>query len=206
MNSLRLALAIVAGCCLLRPTPLPADDTAAPFAMEKHYSADLTIMTKEGMSVESKNYVDGDKMRSDATMNGMDMSIIVRKDEQKIYNVMNTQKMVMVMPYDPSKVAGRTAASFGPEGKFTLIGPDSVDGVACTKYSVTSDKTKQVFFFWLDPVRKVPLQMSAADGSFTVKWKNFNAGPQDPSLFEPPADYQVMQMPSIPGMPGGAGQ
>ena len=74
-----------------------------------------------------------------------------------------------------------------------------------TKYKVTSDKTKQVFFFWLDVARKIPVQMAAADGSLVVKWKNFVAGPQDPSLFEVPAGYQVTAMPDMPGMPGTVG-
>jgi hypothetical protein len=199
MNPSRLIFALVAGCCLLRPASLYADDVAPPFAMEKHYSADLAIATKNGMAIQSKTYVDGDKMRSDVTMNGMAMSIIVRKDTQKVYQVMEAQKMVMEIPYDPTKFGGRTAASFGPEGKFVLIGPDTVDGVACTKYAVTSDKTKQVFYFWLDVAQKIPVQMAATDGSLMVKWKNFTAGPQDASLFEPPAGYQVLPMPGIPG-------
>jgi outer membrane lipoprotein-sorting protein len=203
MNPSRLVFAIVAGCCLLRPAPLPAEEAAPPFTMEKHYSADLTITTKEGMAIQSKTYVDGDKMRSDATMNGMEMAIIVRKDKQKMYRVMVSQKMVMETDYDPDQLKGRAAATFGPEGKFDLVGPDTVDGVACTKYKVTSDKSNQVFYFWLDAVRKAPVQMAATDGSFTVKWKNYQAGPQDPALFEPPADYKVMTM---PGTPGGAGQ
>ena len=203
MNPSRLVFAIVAGCCLLRPASLLADDATPPFAMEKHYSADLTITTKNGMALQSKTYVEGDKMRSDVTINGMEMAIIVRKDIKKVYQLMVSQKMAMETDFDPNRIQGNTAASFGPEGKFVLIGPDTVDGVACTKYTVTSDKTKQVFYFWLDVDRKVPVQMAATDGSLTVKWKNFTVGPQDASLFEVPAGYQVTAM---PGMPGGAGQ
>jgi|ERR1700683_1006461 len=203
MNSFLFTVAIGFGSCFLLTAGLRADDTAPPFTMEKHYRADLAITTKEGMAIQSKTYVDGDKMRSDVTMNGMAMAIIVRKDKQKIYQLMEAQKMATVMDYDPAKFGGRTAASFGPEGKFTLIGPDAVDGVACTKYSVVSDKTQQVFYFWLDVARKTPVQMAATDGSLVVKWKNFAAGPQDPSLFEVPAGYQVTAMPE---MPGGAGE
>jgi outer membrane lipoprotein-sorting protein len=199
MNPLRLVFAVVAVGCLLMPATLPADDAEAPFAMEKHYSADLAIITSAGVAVQSKTYVDGDKMRSDVTLNGMQMAIIVRKDKQKIYQVLDAQKMVMEMAYDPSSMMGRTAGSFGPEGTFKLIGPDTVDGVVCTKYAVTSDKTKQVFHFWLDTARKVPVQMAAVDGALTVKWKNFAAGPQNAALFEPPAGYQVMSMSGMPG-------
>ncbi len=56
MNSLRLVLALVAGCCLLRPEPLAAQAAAttapAPFEMDKQYSADLTIVTKDGMTIQ----------------------------------------------------------------------------------------------------------------------------------------------------------
>jgi hypothetical protein len=203
MTPLRLVLAIVAGCCFLRPAPLPADAAVPPFAMEKHYSADLAITIKNGMNIQSKTFIDDDKMRSDVTMNGMAMSIIVRKDQKKTYQIMDAQKMVMESDFNPDKFPGGTAASFGPEGKFELIGQEAVDGVACTKYKVTSAKTKQVFFFWLETARKIPVEMAAADGSLTVKWKNFVPGPQAAALFEPPAGYQVMDMPDGLGMPGG---
>jgi len=209
MNSLRLVLIFVAGCCLLHPEPLAAQASAAgapPFEMDKAYSADLTIITKDGITLQSKTYVDGDKMRGQVSMNGMDMSTIVRKDKQKIYTVMDAQKMAMAMDYDPAKfMKGKTAAAFGPIGTFELIGPDTVDGATATKYKVTSDKTKDVYFFWLDMARKIPVQMAAADNSFTVKWKNYKPGPQNAALFEVPAGYQVMAMPNMPGMPGAGG-
>jgi hypothetical protein len=205
MNAHRLVFLVAVGGALLRFVPLEADDTAAPFAMEKHYSADLTITLKSGMVIATKAYVDGDKMRSDVTMNGMGMSIIVRKDTKEIYQILSSQKMMMETPFDATKFKGRAAASFGPEGKFDLIGPDTVDGVACTKYKVTSDADQQVFYFWLDSARKVPVRMVPQDGSLTVSWKNFAAGPQDAALFEPPAGYQIMPMPGIPAAAAGAG-
>jgi outer membrane lipoprotein-sorting protein len=210
MNPSRLVWLLFLGGCLLRPEPLPADQGAPPFAMDKQYSADLTITMKDGMSIPSKTYVDGDKLRNELEANGMALVIIVRKDKQKIYQIMASQKMIMETPYDPDKFKGNSGTSFGPEGKFELIGPDTVDGTACTKYKVTSDKTKQIFYFWLDVARKVPVQMAAADGSITVKWKNYKVGPQDAALFEPPVGYQVMAMPipNLPGTekPGGEGQ
>jgi hypothetical protein len=203
MNSFRLVFAVMAGCCLLRPAPVAADGAVPPFAMEKHYSADLMITTKEGMAIQSKTYVDGDKMRSDVTMNGMEMAIIVRKDKQKIYQVLEAQKMVMETNFDANKFQGHAAASFGPEGKFELIGPATIDGVACTKYRVTSDKTREIFYFWLDVAHKVPVEMAAADESFTVKWNHYQAGPQAAALFEIPAGYQVMPAGGLPGGGGG---
>lgn len=163
------------------------------------------IMMKDGTTFRGKTYIDGDRMRSEMTESGVDTVTIVRKDQQKIYIVLASQKMVMEMPYDPDKFSGKSAASFGPEGKFELIGPESTDGVPCMKYKVTSEKNNQVFYFWLDLAQKVPLRMSAADNSFILKWRHYKVGPQDPSLFEPPANYQVIPMPSMPGMPDGQG-
>ena len=201
MTSLRLILALVAG--LLCPAALLAGDaasTAPPFAMEKHYSADIEIALKNGMDITSKSFVDGDKMRSNLNMGGMEMAVIVRKDLKKMYRVMEAQKMVMVSDLNPDKMPGGSDGSL-PEGKFELIGPDTIDGVVCSKYKVTTDKTNQVFLLWCDMARKIPVQMASADGSFTVKWKNFTPGAQDAALFEPPAGYQTMEMP----MPGSGG-
>jgi len=154
---------------------------------------------KSGMTIQSKSYVDGDKMRNDTTMNGMAISMIVRKDQQKVYSVMAAQKMIMEMPYDPGKFLGQDAASVGTEGKFELVGPETMGGIPCTKYKVTSEKAKQVYFMWLDMQNKVPVAMMAADGTFTVNWKNYKVGPQDPALFEPPAGYQIVPVPGAPG-------
>ena len=198
MNPSRLVFALVAGCCLLALSPLPAADTPPPFEMEKQYSADVVISMKDGTTVDSKTYVDGDKMRSDVTMNGMQIAVIVRKDKLKIYQLLTEQKMAMATTLTSDQLRGSTGASFGPEGKFELIGPDTVDGVACTKYKVTPEKgDKHIFDFWLDNAHKVPFQMAAEDGSLTVRWKNFAAGPQNATLFEVPSDYKVMGTPDI---------
>jgi outer membrane lipoprotein-sorting protein len=114
-----------------------------------------------------------------------------------MYEVMSAQKMVMVMPYDAAKE--RALAMTYTSGKFELVGPDTVDGQACTKYKETI--ANQVFFMWMDATKKFPIKATSEDGSISVSFTNFQEGPQDPALFEPPSGYQVTQMPSIPGAP-----
>lgn len=200
MNFSRLVFVLVAGCCLLRPAPLPAEDTPPPFVFAKQYSADVVTTNKKGLSIESKMYVDSGKLRTDMNANGMSMSLIVRPDLKKIYSVMVAQKMVMEMPLNPEKYK-KTMGPFGPEGKFEWVGAETVDGVACTKYKGTSGEGK-VCLLWVDAAKQIPVKLASEDGSYTVQCKNYQAGPQDAALFEPPAGYQVM---SLPGMPGGAG-
>jgi Domain of unknown function (DUF4412) len=194
--------------------PAFAADAASPFAMAKQYSADLIISAPNGKVVHSKSYVDGKKTRNDVTMNGVAIAVVVRKDQKKMYQIVGAQKMAMESDMTDEQINGSGGASFGPKGKFDLIGPDMVDGVACTKYKVTTrpdpqvtknnmtiSTNRQVFFFWLDAAHDVPVQMTAEDGSLTVQWKNFVTGPQDAALFEIPSGYKVIMRPAL--IPGG---
>jgi len=167
----------------------------------------MAITTDKGQNIMQKMYSDNGKVRMELSMQGMQMVMIVRPDLQKVYSVMVAQKMVMEMPYDAEKYKKMMVASSGPQGKIEVVGPDTVEGVVCTKYKVTSEKNNKVFLFWVDVANKAPVKMMAEDNSVTMVWKNYKAGPQDAALFDPPADYKVMTMPAMPGgAPGGGGQ
>ena len=170
--------------------------------MSKQYSAELIIMMKDGKTIRGTTNVDGDKMRSDMIQDGAETVSIIRVDQAKIYVLLSADKTAMALPFDADKFQGQMT-SFGPQGKFELIGPEATDGVDCIKYKVTSDKNGQVVDFWLDPVLKVPMRMEAEDHSFILKWRKYQVGPQDAALFEVPADYKVTEMPALPA---GAGQ
>jgi hypothetical protein len=134
--------------------------------------------------------------------NGMSVIAILLSDQKKMYSVMPAQKMVMEMALDPQRAKQYQNAT-GDGATFDTVGPDTVDGAACTKYKMTS-KDGKVFYWWINAATKAPVKMAADDGSFTLAWKNYKAGPQDPALFVPPADYQVIQMPTGMSAPGGA--
>jgi hypothetical protein len=203
MNLSRLVFLIVAGGCFLADQPLNAQATAAPFTPDKQYSADEVITTKGGMNIATRVYMDNEKIRSEMTMQGMSMISIMRLDLKKMYSVMPAQRMVMAMPLDPDKIKQKMPGATADDGKFEVVGPDTVDGVPCTKYKMTTTKDNKVFYWWVNVATKAPVKMTSEDGSFTLTWKNYVAGPQDAALFEVPAGYQVMDMPSMPSMPGG---
>jgi len=192
MNPLRLVFALVAGCCFLHPESLAAQG-APPFAFAKQYSADVATTAKDH-TFESKMYMDNGKTRSEANVNGTSMVIIIRPDLQKFYQVMVDRKTVTEVPVNPETYK-KTMGPFAPENKFEWVGPEAVDHVACTKYKGTVGEGK-VCFLWVDATKQVPVKMAAEDGTFTVQWKNYKAGPQDAALFEPPAGYQVISTPS----------
>lgn len=190
---LLLVLAVVLGF-----TPLKAQ---TPFdAAKAQYSADMVITAKDRPPMTNKIYSDAGKVRTEMNHMGMDMISIIRPDQKKVYSVLPAQKMVMEMPYDPSKSA-MAAMNESTKGSMEKIGTETVEGVACTKYK-TSSKDGPSAFFWIDDAKHLPVKMVTEDGSVTIVWKNAVAGPQAASLFEPPTDYKKMEMPA--GMGGGA--
>jgi len=203
MNLTRLALLAVAGCSLFL-NPLRAQ-TPPPWTPDKQFSADQVITTKDGMTIQSKVYVDSGKIRTDIDAHGMSMSSIILPEEKKMYTVMQQQKMVMEMPLSDAKAKQAAAAAGGGGAKFELVGPDNVDGTATTKYKMTTDNSAKVFFWWINSATHSPVKMAADDGSVSVAWTNYKTGAQDPALFQPPTGYQVMQMPAGMGLPGGGG-
>jgi len=201
MNWYRTLLPLVV-LTLLAARPLPADD-ASPVVFCKEFSADMLITAPDGTKMTNHMAVDDGKVRTDIQVHGMNMVAIIRPDEGKVYSVMMDQKMVMVMPYDPEKYKDQMAAATGVGGKFDLVGPDMVDGVACTKYKETS-KEGQTYFVWVD-ANKTLVKMVSNDNT-VILFKNYKAGPQDATQFEPPAGFQTVQLPGVQQIPtNGAG-
>ena len=193
----------MAGCCFLRSEPASAQDAAPAYAYPKQFSADVVTTIKDGRAFESKMYMESGKLRTDMNANGMSRSLIVRPDQKKIYQVMVDRKMMIEIPIDPEKYK-KAMGPFGPEEKFEWVGPDTVDGVAATKYKMTTGEGN-VTFLWIDAARQFPVKIASEDGAYTILWKNFQAGPQDAALFEPPSGYQVINAPAVPSAspPGG---
>jgi len=178
----------------MHPTSLPAQDIVGEQA--KFYSADLVI-TGKGQNITQKIYADNGKIRTETTLQGLQVVTIIRPDLQKVYQMLLPQKMLVEIPYDPNKYKTQTAAASGPQGKFASIGKETLEGVPCVKYNVTSDRGK-IILFWVDAGTQAPVKMMAQDNSFTILWKNYEAGPQDASLFAPPTDYKLVPISSAP--------
>jgi hypothetical protein len=151
--------------------------------------------------VKSKFYSDNGRIRTDMMVNGLNMVSIVLPGQQKVYSILADQKMVMAMRYDPRKYGKYLIGTPAFEGSIQRLGPNTVAGVVCDKYKVTSKDTG--YFLWVDPAKKQPVKIMAQDGSFTALWKNYQPGPQPASLFEIPSGYTMMDMSSLPGMPTG---
>jgi hypothetical protein len=180
-----------------------AQGAAPAYVYPKQFSADEVLTTKDGGTMTLKTYMDNGKIRNEVNANGTQMVSIIRPDQQKMYQAMVAQKMMMVVPLDSAKLKQILPPGSGGDEKVVTVGPDTVEGVAAIKYKMTPRDGK-VVFLWVDAARQVPLKLATEDGTVTILWKNFQVGPQDAALFEPPSGYQVMNMPTAP--PPGSGQ
>ncbi len=208
MNPSRLVFLIVAGFSLLLPpsvnaqapgvppstpasVPPSTSASAQPFTPDKEFSADQVATTKLGINMSGKIYMSDGKARAEMEMQGAQMVAIMRVDQKKMFMVMPAQKMVMVTNLDDQMMQQINAAS-GDDGKFETVGPETLDGVAHEQIQNDGEGRQGVLLVG-DGRDEDAGEMTADDGSVTLNWKNYKAGPQDPALFEVPKDYQVMR-------------
>jgi len=164
------------------------------------YSAEIVTKTK-GMTMNSKMYFSGDKIRSESEQAGRKMISIIRLDKKVSWSLMPAQKMYMEMAMpDDKMMMGMTEKAPGEVEK-KKIGREKVNGVDCDKYIVTSINKatgrKNSVYMWLSG-DNIPMRTAALDGSFVSEIKNFNKGSQPGSLFEVPAGYTKRTMPMLP--------
>lgn len=190
----------IVAACLLVPGLMRAQD----FGEFKQFNAEITITT-DSMTTLQKMFSDNGKMRLEMNAGGRNQMMIVRPDQNSMYMIMPEQKMYLVMPYRPQADKDPTAVLRDDKAKREYLGKETIKGQDCEKYRVTTEKSSTLF--WVTSDGKKPVRAVNEDSKVTMDWDKFERGPQDASLFEPPADYQKMAMPAMPGMggmPGGA--
>jgi hypothetical protein len=157
------------------------------------FSAEIS-MQQQGKAMSGKIFISGSKSR----MEMQDMVIITRGDKKVSWVLMNEQKMYMENQLKPGSVPVEKDPS---QIEKTLVGKDTVDGKAATKYKVTFAEGKEkvsAYQWFLDD--GFPVKTAALDGSWSNEFKNLKKGSQPANLFEVPDGFKKFAMPS--GMPG----
>ena len=183
---------------------------------EKDYSANFLMKVTQGqggetMTIPGKVYYSKGKERRETEMMGH-KSISIRRDDKKLFWIlMPGQRMYMQHSLDEQQKDDPTAAIYDGDIKMTKLGREKVNGVMTDKYKMTmTDPQEKPMegFIWLSkenvPIRvKGTSQEGGEKNHFVVDTTNLKFGRQPGSLFEVPAGYQRMQMPSFGG--GGFG-
>jgi hypothetical protein len=133
------------------------------------------------------------KMRME--MNGEEGPIVTihRPDKNLIWMVMPGERMYMEMTYAPDPaLEGWTGEK---EQKAKLLGTEVVSGLNCKKYELVEDGQKVTY--WIAEEIAFPVKVKTSEGA--MRLENIRKGNVPAALFEPPAGFQKMTMPAMPG-------
>ncbi|NNL84749.1 MAG: hypothetical protein HKP27_03810 [Myxococcales bacterium] len=166
------------------------------------FSADARAKTEEG-TINSRLHYRPGMVRDEMEMGGQKVVTIRRMDLKKVWMIMVGQGMYMEsVPGQPSEQA--------PEYRLVsreVIGPETVKGMATTKYKSVyeSDEGRFTGFTWYteDHIAVKAVLMSENRGEkqrLEYELSNLKRDTQAPSLFEVPAGYRKLDMGGIPRM------
>lgn len=189
------------------------------FAQVPHltpFSADMQMSSSQANPVNrdmsGKMYVDQGAMRMDMNGEGPRAAIIITTFATKTVDIlMPQQHMYMehkadenamrrgpntsdVHPYDP-----KNPCASDPGTTCKDLGSETVNGRSTEHWQMTH-KDGNVSDIWIDNSLHFPIK--SVSGGTTWQLTNIKEGPQDPSLFQIPADYHKMEMPGMNGMGG----
>lgn len=160
------------------------------------YSADRTIYSEIG-EMQQKVFHSFGKERIEMQMEGMQTVMISRPDLGKFWNLMPMFEIYMEIDADKaSEMSGQAPDDMTIE----KVGPDTVNGIATTKYKMLMKDKSAGGFIWLT-AQYIPLQMDfiSKEGGEKSRVKmsmsNLKLGKQDAALFELPEGLNPM-----PGM------
>lgn len=170
-------------------------------AQPREFSA-LIVTTSARMTQSMKMYVKEKKFRMEPQ--GQPRYNILREDKQVMWMVMVDEKKYMEMPMKPFKPHEKPQIEkkIGGEISRVEVGSEVINGHPTKKYEVTyksGDRTDKMYQ-WLATDLNFSIKTAAIDGSWSTEFKEIKTGSQPDSLFEPPAGYQKVTMPSFPGI------
>jgi hypothetical protein len=170
-------------------------------AIAQQFSADMVRLKPEG-AVASKVVVLGDRVRLDLAgpVQEHNATVILNLTQNKGFMIIPDNKSYVPLPAGPASAAMPFFEPANPEnacpawekatdkpGTCTKIGDDTLAGRPSVKYKGTSGNG-DTGFLWID--RRL---------NFVVKWqgqrssaelRNIQEGPQSPTMFEIPTDYE----------------
>ncbi|MGO9614053.1 MAG: DUF4412 domain-containing protein [Dissulfurispiraceae bacterium] len=172
-----------------------------------NYSADMETTTAQG-SFTSKIFFRDTKMRMERNTQGHKSIYIMRPDKKVIWMLMVDSETYMEMPLDMSKQDIQSKLH-DPNIKTDkeFIANEIIDDHPAKKYHLTiikdGKKEKSGYIWEANDLGNFPLKYESEDKKVTTVWKNIKTGGVSDSVFELPAGYKKMDMPTMPSTNGG---
>lgn len=160
----------------------------SPFTWPKSYALTITETNKTHSDEPFVNvtHTDGLNVRNQIISPDSKAKIIIfqrMRGNKKIEITPDGSIQETTLPAD-----WPTSNIFPKDGKWELLGNDTIDGKPAHKYKVTRNATlagqAPYVAAWLSADGKTPLRME--DGDTILKFSDYAVGPQDTKLFETP--------------------
>ena len=169
------------------------------------FSADMIQKSPMG-NTNGKVFVKGENLRQEMNMGGQNQIMIFQKEKGVVWILMPGQRMYMEMAAGGEQsMAPPTLEEMEKMGDKKYLGEEKVNGYKCKKFSYTSnDPSVGTTTMWISKKLNFPIktEMEGSSGPMSMEYKNIQEKKLPESLFEIPAGYQKMSMPSMPNMPG----
>ncbi len=160
----------------------------------RQYSADMVSYIPGREPIEAKIYVSGDKVRQELGQEIM----IIRLDKGLFWVIVPDAGFYIEQPLDQQMIL---QFSQGPEEELerTSLGQEAVDGKPAEKFKISyqSELGRVDSYQWVRSGSEIPVKLEAADGSWSVEYRNISEEPQPEALFELPSGFQKMSIPDI---------
>lgn len=179
-----IALAFVAAANAQERLPVPT----VPYQAER-------IVESSAGTFTGRVFVSADKERTETEMGGFQNVTITRRDRNLVWNLMPAQKMVREGDLRTAK--DPAAAPTGEDVSVSVVGNETIEGVAAVKYKlIAKDGTAGGFMWFTREGIAVKMDLLQKEGGkatrMTVSLKNLQVGPVDAQLFEVPEGYSKM--------------
>ncbi len=170
-----------------------------------NFSADV-ITTTHGETHTSRLYSKDGKKRMEMTKKGEDMIMITRPDKMVMWTITpatSSYRELPIIKQDTDTSSHTSSQSSKPvvESEKQFIANDTVEGHPAKKYHVTAvvnGKKVAAGFLWeATDMNNFPIKHQSEDKKETIVWKNIKIGGVSDSLFEVPAGYKKLSMPSM---------
>lgn len=158
------------------------------------FSADQ-IHTMSGKTMTMKVHATTNAMRMDGEEKGKKTITIARFDRKVIWSLTPDQKMYVELPWASQ---GEWAAFMrGAEVQRQPLGEEQVGTYHCDKSRVQVRLQDKVYTSLEWKARELSgfvVKTQDEKGQWSNEYRNVQLGPQDPSLFEVPADYKKLSL------------
>ena len=209
---------------LAKAAPAGSDSMGLPRYLEPPaYSVRLVIESDQAKGMVMHRFVDAGRIRTEITGGPQDLTMIEMGDEKGTSIILSPKEkkaikqsleLMKELPGGMGKKmaeakVSRDTVPHAPSMEVEDLGEETRDGKLVKKLQITTPDGTALG--WFDKSTGAPVRIeTTVDGKpSAIEWKDYKVGPQPAKLFEPPKDYEVLdlaeQMAQMKSMAGAAG-